>query len=172
MDILQKIFSGGNPDNYEQRAQRYNTGYTNNQYDNIDDADVRDRYQRTLEYAPPDVLEQAHAEAFSRLSPQQRAEVLQRFQEANNDPTQPFQSDQFTGGPQDTDPRVMGRIARQAAQQQPDLLQQVLGPGGVLSNPLAKAALAGVAAMAAQRMMGGGRGGGNRGGGLLGGPIV
>ena len=45
-------------------------------------------------------------------------------------------------------------MARQASQQQPDLLQSVMGPGGALSNPLAKAALAGVAAMAASRVLG------------------
>ena len=41
-------------------------------------------------------------------------------------------------------------------QQQPDMLHQILGPGGALGNPLAKAALAGVAAMAAKQFFGGG----------------
>ena len=40
-------------------------------------------------------------------------------------------------------------------QQEPDLLSKLLGgqSGTVLDNPLAKAALAGVAAMAARRML-------------------
>ena len=53
------------------------------------------------------------------------------------------------------DPGALAQAMTQAHQQQPDLLQQVLGPGGALSNPLAKAALAGVAAMAAKQIMGG-----------------
>jgi len=72
----------------------------------------------------------------------------------------------MSGGPQDYDPRQMGGMMRQAQQQQPDLLQGMLGQGGALSNPPAKMAMAGVAAIAAQRLMGGQQGGG---GGLLGG---
>ena len=53
------------------------------------------------------------------------------------------------------DPGALAQAMTQAHQRQPDLLQQVLGPGGALSNPLAKAALAGVAAMAAKQIMGG-----------------
>jgi len=39
--------------------------------------------------------------------------------------------------------------------QQPDMVHQVLGSGGALGNSLAKAALAGVAAMAAKQFFGG-----------------
>ena len=45
---------------------------------------------------------------------------------------------------------------------QPDLLQNL---GGMLSNPMAKMAMAGVAAYAAQRIMGGGPGSGGMFGG-------
>ncbi len=59
-------------------------------------------------------------------------------------------------------------MVRQAQQQQPDLLQQVLGQGGALSNPMAKMAMAGVAAIAAQRLMGNSQGGGGLLGSILG----
>ncbi len=52
----------------------------------------------------------------------------------------------------------MAQMFGQARQQQPDLISQVMGPGGMMSNPLAKMAMAGVTAYAAQRLMGGGRG--------------
>lgn len=162
MDVLKNIFGGGTPDNYAQRAQRYQQGYQGGQLGGLSDQEVAERYQRTVQHAPPDVLEQAHAEAFSRLSPQEQ-QVVDRFQQANNDPQQPFQYPGFDSGQPPYSPVQMGGMARQASLQQPDLLQQVLGPGGALSNPLAKMAMAGVAAMAAQRLMGG-----NQGGGLLG----
>ena len=54
------------------------------------------------------------------------------------------------------DPNYLAHQMTQMHQQQPDMLHQVLGPGGALSNPLAKAALAGVAAMAAKQFFGGG----------------
>ncbi len=160
MDVMQKIFGGGDPDDHQAHYQRYQTGYANNRYDDLDDHDVYERYQRTVQHAPPDVVEEAHIEAFQQLPPDQRMQILRQFQQANNDPRQPFN---YNGGFND-DPREMARMARMASQQQPDLLQSVMGPGGALSNPLAKAALAGVAAMAAQRIMGGGPGGGRRGG--------
>ena len=151
MDVLQKIFSGGNPDNYEQRYQNYQRGYSNNSWDGVDDQDVVDRYQRTVQHAPPEVVEEAHLEAFRRLPPEERQRILSQFQQVSNDPGQPF----TYGGQMDASPEVLARMAGQARQQQPDLLGSL---GSVLSNPMAKMAMAGVAAYAAQRMMGGGPG--------------
>jgi len=162
MDVLKNIFGGGTPDNYEQRAQQYQQGYQGGQFGGLNDQDVAQRYQRTIQYAPPDVVEQAHAEAFSRLSPQEQQQIVAQFQQAHQDPQQPFQFPGFGGGQQGYGPQELGQMARQAQQRQPDLLQQVLGPGGALSSPMAKMAMAGVAAIAAQKMMGG------QGGGLLG----
>ena len=146
MDILQKIFAGGNPQQQYQQAQ-------SGQYQDISHQDAFDAYRNAVQQAPPDVVEQAHEQAFSQLPMQQRQQVVQQFQQAANDPQQPF-SYGFSGGPQDYDPQTMGRMMAQAQRQQPDLLQQVLWPGGALSNPMAKAALAGAVALAAQRMMG------------------
>lgn len=156
VDILKNIFGGGTPDNYEQRSQQYQQGYQRGNVGHLDDNEVFDRYQRTVQQAPPDVVEQAHQEAFNRLPPAERQRIVDQFRQASNDPNQPFSYPGFTNGPQDYDPRQMGGMFRQAQQQQPDLLQQVLGPGGALSNPMAKMAMAGVAAIAAQRLMGGG----------------
>ena len=151
MDVLQKIFAGGDPQQQYQQAQ-------SGQYQDISHQDAVNAYQNAVQQAPPEVVEQAHEQAFSQLPMQQRQQVVQQFQQAANDPQQPFNYG-FSGGPQDYDPRNVGRMVTQAQQQQPDLLQQVLGPGGVLSNPMAKAALVGVAAIAAQRLMGGAVGG-------------
>ena len=153
MDVLKNIFGGADPDDHEQRAQRYQQGYSSGQFDDLDEQDVQERYRRTVQHAPPEMVAQAHEEAFRRLPPEERQRVVGYFQQAADDPRQPY-THQFSGGPQDYDPRQMAQMAGRAREQQPDLLQ---GLGGVLSNPMAKMALAGVAAVAAQRMMGGGR---------------
>jgi hypothetical protein len=53
------------------------------------------------------------------------------------------------------DPTHLAQQMAQLHQQQTDLLHQILGPGRALGNPLAKAALAGIAAMAAKQFFGG-----------------
>ena len=172
MDILRNVFSGGTPDDHEQRYQQYQQGYAGGSYDHLDDQDVYDRYQRTVQHAPPDMLAQAHAEAFDRLPPEERRRIVEQLRSANDDPRQPYRYDGFTGGHDDYDPRRMGDMFGQAQRQQPDLMQQVLGGGGALNNPLAKMAMAGVAAAVAGKMMGSpGSGGGilGQGGGLFGG---
>ncbi len=167
MDVLKNIFGGGTPDNYEQRAQQYQQGYQGGQgqYADMDHQEVVDRYQRTMQHAPPEVVQQAHEEAFSRMPMDQRQQIVDQFRQAHNDPQPPFQFPGFTNSQRDYAPAQMGQMFGQAQRQQPDLLQSMLGQGGALSNPLAKMAMAGVAAIAAQRLMGGQQGGG---GGLLG----
>ncbi len=169
MDVLKNIFGGGTPDNYEQRAQQYQQGYQSGQLGGLSDQDVAQRYQQTVQYAPPEVVQQAHEEAFSRLSPQDQQQIVNQFQQAHNDPNQAFQYPQFNnGGQQRYNPGQIGGMVRQAQRQQPDLLQSMLGQGGALSNPMAKMAMAGVAALAAQRIMGNSQGGGGLLGSILG----
>ena len=150
MDVLKNIFGGGDPDDHEQRAQRYQQGYSSGRYDDLDEQDVQERYRRTVQHAPPEVVEEAHLEAFRRLPPQERQRILGQFQQVSSDPRQPFS----WGGPMEDSSEVLARMAGRARQQQPDLLGSL---GGALSNPMAKMAMAGVAAYAAQRMMGGRR---------------
>lgn len=161
MDILKNIFGGGSPDTFDERSQQYQRGYQRGEggFDDLDDDEVRDRYGRTLQYAPPDVLAQAHEGAFGRLPAQARQRMVEGFRQAHDDPQQAFRYDGFTGGQEDYAPRQMSQMFGQAQRQQPDLLQQMLGSGGALSNPLAKAAMAAVAAIAAQKLTGGRRGG-------------
>lgn len=121
MDVLKTVFGGGDPDDHERRAQRYQTGYEDNRYDDLDDRDVIDRYGRTVQHAPPEVVEQAHAEAFERLPLEQRRQVVDQYRQVSDDPRQPFSYDGFTGGDRDYDPRNMGRMMGQAQRQQPGL---------------------------------------------------
>src|SRR3954447_23537240 len=84
------------------------------------DAEAVRRYRYLLRTAPPEAIEQAHAEAFEQLSPDQRRQVLQQLSQqvpeherARND-----------------DPASLARMATRAELRQPGVLVQVLGPGG------------------------------------------
>ena len=48
MDVLKSIFGGGDPDDHEQRAQRYASGYSRGQFDDFDEEEVQDRYLRKV----------------------------------------------------------------------------------------------------------------------------
>ena len=114
------------------------------------------RYQQVAPRLPPDVYQQSAQEAFARLSPQERLQfgqqLRQRAQQQNvniPDINQDGIDDRLQ------DPRYLAQVTGQLHQQQPDLLGQLVGGAGqVMGNPVAKAALAGIAAMAVKRMMG------------------
>lgn len=78
------------------------------------------RYQYLLRTAPPERIEQVHAEAFAALTPQQRQQVLDRLS-----------SDLPPGeAPQSDNPQEMARAATRAEMQQPGYMQRSLGGGG------------------------------------------
>lgn len=79
------------------------------------------RYQYLLRTAPPERIEEVHAEAFAALSPQQRQQVLDRLS-----------SDLPPGeAPRTDDPQEMARAATRAEMQQPGYMQRSFGGGGM-----------------------------------------
>jgi hypothetical protein len=84
------------------------------------DAEAVRRYRYLLRTAPPEAIEQAHAEAFEQLSPDQRRQVLQQLSQ---------QVPEHERGRSD-DPASLARMATRAELRQPGVLVQVLGPGG------------------------------------------
>ncbi|MCF6737296.1 hypothetical protein [Blastococcus sp. KM273129] len=80
-----------------------------------------ERYRYLLRTAPPDQIEQAHAEAFAQLTPEQRAQVLGRLSES------------VPAGerPAGDDPRTLARAATRAELRQPGFMERTFGgPGG------------------------------------------
>lgn len=75
------------------------------------------RYRYLLRTAPPESLEEVHAEAFARLSPEQRRQVLDDL--ARDLP--PGEQ------PPSEDPRSMARFATRAELRRPGFLEQALG---------------------------------------------
>lgn len=79
-----------------------------------------ERYRYLLRTAPPDRVEEAHAEAFAQLTPEQRSQVLAQLSETVP-PAERATSD---------DPRDLARMATRAEMRNPGTLERSLGRGG------------------------------------------
>lgn len=80
------------------------------------------RYRYLLRTAPPEAIEQAHAEAFAQLTPEQRRQLLQTLNE--NAPA----SEKAAG--QSADPQALARMATRAEIRQPGAMERMLGGRG------------------------------------------
>jgi len=166
MNFLQNILGGGQESEHDYRdfVNRYEQGSPHEGYS---DEEVYNRYQQVSRQIPADVYQQSAQEAFGRMSPQDRMQFGQNLRQKARqqnfnfpDLDQDGQDDRFQ------DSNYLAQITGRMHQQQPDLLGQLLGGaagslmggggGNVLNNPLAKGAMAGIAAMAVKRMMSGG----------------
>ncbi|MGY1724944.1 hypothetical protein [Blastococcus sp. SYSU DS0533] len=81
------------------------------------DEQAIERYRYLLRTAPPDQVEQAHAEAFAQLTPEQRAQVLGRLSES----VPPGER------PAGDDPRTLARAATRAELRQPGFMERTFG---------------------------------------------
>ncbi len=154
----------GNPQQQQEFpdfANRFQQGPVTEGYS---DQEAVQRFQQVAPQLPPQEFQQSATQAFQQFTPQQRQEFGQflasQAQQQNVNVPLPQQPSAYQ------DPGTLAQAVTQVHQQQPGLLAQLLGAGSgggqsstgggssMLSNPLAKAALAGIAAMAAQRMFG------------------
>jgi hypothetical protein len=78
-----------------------------------------ERYRYMLRTAPPETVEQAHAEAFAKLTPDQRRKVLEDLGSAV--PT----SERATSD----DPQSLARMATRAEMREPGTIERTLGGG-------------------------------------------
>lgn len=101
----------------------------------MNDQQAIDRYRYMLRTAPPDDVERAHQEAFERLTPEQRATVLNELSK------QVPESEAATSD----DPRSLARMATRAEMQQPGTMERTFGGmqgpglGGMFLSTLAGA---------------------------------
>ena len=176
MGLLQQLLGGGQQQEYQDFVNRYDQGAP---YEGITGQEALNRYQQIAPQLPPDVYQQSAQEAFSRMSPQERMQLGQYLQQGAQQQGINF-PDMNRDGIDDRmqDPNYLAQMAGQLHQQQPGIVSQILGGalggggqmgggmmggggqmgggniGNMLDNPIAKAALAGVAAMAAKRFLG------------------
>ena len=78
-----------------------------------------ERYRYMLRTAPPETIEQAHAEAFAKLTPEQRRKVLADVS------SEVPPSERAT----DDDPRSLARMATRAEMRNPGTMERALGGG-------------------------------------------
>ncbi len=170
MGFLENLMgSGQQQDDYRDYVRRYDQGAP---YDGISNDEVMSRYQQVAPHMSPQMYQESAHEAFSGMDPQERMQFGQFLQQQARSQGMQFQDLDMDG--QDDrfqDPGYLSQITGRMEQQQPGMLGQLLGGalggglgggvgnsmgggmGGALSNPIAKAALGGIAAMAARRMM-------------------
>ena len=147
---------------YKDFVKRYEQG---NPSEGYSDQEVLERYGEISHAVPLDEYSKAAQEALGKLSPEERAEFLEMLQEraAARGVKLP--------GKVASDPKDLGKVLTDL-HQKPGQLRDILGGGSLgqpqaqaqapgsnpitdmLSSPLAKAVLAGVAAVVVKNMMG------------------
>ena len=164
MGVLDELLGGGNLGRvFEDFSKRYAQGHPAEGYS---DQEVLDRYHDVAHAVPRDQYAEAATEALSRLSPEERAEFVAMLQERARS--------RGVALPRDvgSDPKDLGRVVTDI-HETPGQLTDILSGGnrpsasgsapesplaGVLASPVAKAALAGIAAMVVKRVMRGSAG--------------
>jgi hypothetical protein len=141
-NILDKV-GGGKLDSI---LSSFNQG----NHDDVSDTDVHDSYGQVATQLPRDQYVDSAREAFERLTPEQREQLAQELQSHAQQRGMTYPSTQNVS----SDPGSLANAVGDVHAEQPNMLQQMFAPGGTFSSPVAKAALLGITAMAAQRLMG------------------
>ena len=139
MGILDKLFGR---DTEPRPAQREGAGAAAASTDEQAIA----RYRYMLQTAPPQTIEQAHAEAFAKLTPEQRTLLLQQLASE-----MPEAERSAAGGALQDDPRALARLATRAEVRKPGTLERSfnrmggrgIGMGGMFAGSFL-ASMAGV----------------------------
>jgi hypothetical protein len=182
VDFLNNLMGGGNRrEEYRDFTNRYDEGTP---YDGISEAEARDRYREVAPNLSEEDYRLSAREAFARMSPEERMEFGRMLREESHQQGHGDFIDRDHDGQDDRfqDPDYLAGVTSRMHREQPDLLGSLLGGamsggggglmggmmgggmtggggasggGGMLGNPVAKAAVAGIAAMAAKKMMGG-----------------
>jgi hypothetical protein len=87
------------------------------------DEQAIERYRYMLKTAPPETIEQAHAEAFAKLTPQQRTMLLQQLS------AELPEAERAAGAAKD-DPQSLARLATRAEVRQPGTMERTFGGMG------------------------------------------
>lgn len=89
------------------------------------DQQALERYRYMLRTAPPETLEQAHAEAFAKLTSEQRQRLLSELAASA-----PAAEQAAIAGTSVEDTRALARVATRAEVRQPGILERTMGSGG------------------------------------------
>jgi len=155
MGILDELLAGGHRQKeYSDFVDRYEQGHPSQGYS---DQEVLKRYGEVSHAVPVDQYAQAAQEALSKLSPEERAAFVKMLQDraAARGVTLP--------GKVAAEPKELGQVLTDL-HKKPGQLRDMLGGQqqasgsspitDILSSPMAKAVLAGIAAMVVKRVVG------------------
>jgi hypothetical protein len=164
MGILDDLRGGQRKKDFQDFVNRYDQGHPSEGYS---DEEVLQRYKDVAHAVPPDQYARAAQEALARLSPEERAEFVRMLQERAQARNVPLPERM------ESNPKDLGSVLTDL-HQTPGRLRDLLGGGtpapgqgagaqaqggglgsltSILGSPLAKAALAGIAAMVARKVM-------------------
>lgn len=158
MNIVEDLFGGQQQQQELQNfAKRYDQGHPSEGYD---DQEVVQKHNQVAKHLSPQQYHQAAKESFEKLTPQERQEFAQWLkQRAKQHNSNVPEFDQNQAQSPDFLAGLMGNMQQQGGTGA--LLGSLMGGGSgggggssMLGNPIAKAALAGVAAMAAKKFLG------------------
>ena len=157
MGLLDELVGGGQRQtDYRDFIDRFDRG---SPYDSIDDDEARRRYDEVAPTLSRDQYRASAEDAFSRLSAQERAEFAQWMRSQGRSQGLDTQDLDGDGRPdQFQDPRELAEATARMRDRDPSIFEQLLGKGGTggaFDNPIAKMAVVGITAIAAQRLMGG-----------------
>jgi len=159
MDLLERVL--GSPEKrteYQDFIDRYDAAPP---FDSIEDREAVDRYGQVTPELSRDQYRDSASEAFGRLSPAERAEFSRWLrthasQQGVSVPDYDLNDDGIDDRAQN-DPGELAEMTTRVREQEPSIFEQILGKGGTggrFDNPIVKMAVAGIAAMAASRLMG------------------
>ncbi len=116
MGILDKLFGNDEP-----QPQASSRGVASPSTGQSGDEQAVARYRYMLQTAPPETIEQAHAEAFAKLTPEQRQMVLQNLSANAPEAERARAKD---------DPQSLARMATRAEVRQPGTMERTFGGMG------------------------------------------
>jgi len=111
MDMLRRLFGGDEPRSQTARSRARS-------HELSPDEQAVERYRYLLRTAPPETIEDAHAEAFAKLTPEQRRMVLQELDSTLTP------AERAAGATYDENPRSLARLATRAEMRQPGTLER------------------------------------------------
>lgn len=115
----------------------------------LSDAQALERYRYMLQTAPPETIEEAHREAFAKLTPDQRRQVLAELSKASP----PAERAALASTPVD-DTQALARAATRAEIRQPGVMERTLGGGmGIGASLLSSFAMGFVGSMVASSFL-------------------
>ncbi len=118
MGFLKRLFGGGEEQRREPERSRETVRLSPEEQRRTTDEEAIARYRYLIRTAPPEAIEQAHAEAFARLTPEQRRQVLEELSK-ELPPHERVGRD---------DPQSLARMATRAEIRQPGVVERIFVP--------------------------------------------